>query len=414
MSASIRTARPVTIARWLVVASFLAMMFSPPLTNLIQALLIALFVGSPDLRGRLREALRQPLVRGALAFFAVLMIGATYSHAGSAGGWGMVWGWRKLLMLPLAAALFEDPLWKNRLLKVLAGAAGLLALGSILMVAADLNPPAFLPGRGPGVLVRNHATQGIIFSVAAISAAAIVVFGIERRKALRLSWAAAVVALVSSVTLVTTGRTGYIAILIGATSLALGWSVARRLPAWKAVATVATTFALLATLIAFSPVAQQRIDQARAEIQTYTEATTATSMGVRMYFWQNAIALIKERPLLGWGTGGFESAYSQLVAGRPGNAGLGTSDPHNQFLKITAEHGLVGLAVFVGFLLMAVRQKVSIEYRTIGLSVLAVWCTTSMANSHFSTYAEGTFIYLWLGAMLAFKPAGGLTPGRST
>jgi hypothetical protein len=40
-------------------------------------------------------------------------------------------------------------------------------------------------------------------------------------------------------------------------------------------------------------------------------------------------------------------------------------------------------------------------YGYLGLSVLAAWCVTSLFSSHFSTFAEGRFIWLWLGVCLA-------------
>jgi O-antigen ligase len=83
--------------------------------------------------------------------------------------------------------------------------------------------------------------------------------------------------------------------------------------------------------------------------------------------------------------------------------GMPTHDPHNQFLKIAAEHGLLGLAVFLALLAAAFRQRgAPPPYRLLGLGVLAAWCATSLFNSHFSTFAEGRFIWLWLGACLAW------------
>jgi hypothetical protein len=70
-------------------------------------------------------------------------------------------------------------------------------------------------------------------------------------------------------------------------------------------------------------------------------------------------------------------------------------------MKIIAEQGLVGLLVFLGFLAAALRQRCSAPYRLMGLGVLAAWCVTSLFSSHFSTFAEGRVIALWLGAMLA-------------
>jgi O-antigen ligase len=46
-------------------------------------------------------------------------------------------------------------------------------------------------------------------------------------------------------------------------------------------------------------------------------------------------------------------------------------------------------------------QKSSKMYFHLGIGVLMAWCATSLFNSHFSTFTEGRFIYIWLGIMLA-------------
>jgi len=125
-------------------------------------------------------------------------------------------------------------------------------------------------------------------------------------------------------------------------------------------------------------------------------------MGIRMVLWQNTLEMIRERPLLGSGTGSFGAAYRQKVAGQSGwRAENLSSDPHNQYLKIAAEHGLVGLAVFLWLIVSAFRQPSASPYRLLGLGVLLAWCATSLFSSHFSTFSEGSFIALWCGAMLA-------------
>jgi hypothetical protein len=40
-------------------------------------------------------------------------------------------------------------------------------------------------------------------------------------------------------------------------------------------------------------------------------------------------------------------------------------------------------------------------YFHLGIGVLLAWCATSLFSSHFSTFTEGRFIYIWLGIMLA-------------
>ncbi|MBI4235051.1 O-antigen ligase family protein [Candidatus Peregrinibacteria bacterium] len=79
----------------------------------------------------------------------------------------------------------------------------------------------------------------------------------------------------------------------------------------------------------------------------FANEESVTSKVERMDFWLGAIQLIKEKPLFGWGPFSFRQAYNPIQ-----KTLLGSSDhPHNIFLKIGAENGLVALAAFFGFLI---------------------------------------------------------------
>lgn len=391
--------RPLAAARLLVIGILLALMFSPPVANLLQVALVALVLACGELRSHLLRALRQPMVAAALALYLVTCIGVLYSLGSGAEARAMWAGWRKILLLPLAAALFFTPEAKLRLAYSFIAVATLCAIASFVGAGTGYVFP--VPEKVPGIVVRNHATQGMLLAVAAFSAIVLCVFrrGLELRH--RLVLVACALLLVGSVAVVTSGRSGYLVLLALAASLAVGAAARTRHPVRNSVVLGAGLLALTAALLASSPLARQRIDQAVQEMQSYTRSAELTSMGVRMFFWKNTLTMIERDPWFGTGTGGFEAGYRALVAGRPGVAGTVTSDPHNQYLKIAAEHGLVGMAVFLAFLLSAFVQRTTLMFRVMGLGVLLAWCATSLANSHFSTFAEGSFIYLWLGAMLA-------------
>ena len=146
---------------------------------------------------------------------------------------------------------------------------------------------------------------------------------------------------------------------------------------------------------------RQRVDLGLWEIENYQQGTQISAMGERVIYMRNALALIAERPLAGYGTGAFATAYGRMVEGRSGREGIKVHDPHNQYLNLAAQHGLLGLAVFLAVLVAAFRQKPQPPYRLLGLAVLSAWCVTSLFSSHFSTFAEGRFIWLWLGVCLA-------------
>ncbi len=81
-----------------------------------------------------------------------------------------------------------------------------------------------------------------------------------------------------------------------------------------------------------------------------------TSKTERFDFWEGAVELVKEKPLLGHGPFSFRWAYQGIQ-----KTFLGISDhPHNLFLKIGVENGilaLLALIVFAAFLIKKVAQR---------------------------------------------------------
>jgi O-antigen ligase len=241
----------------------------------------------------------------------------------------------------------------------------------------------------------------MVFALAAFSGAALALLKTDWVPKHRLILAACSLLLVANIATVTFGRSGYVVLLAGFGALLLN-----RLMSFRGGRRRDTVLALLAAgvvvaALAASPTVAQRMTQAVHEMRDYRQAEEVTSMGIRMAFWKNTVTLIQERPLLGYGTGAFAPAYARLVAGKAGVLNSTTGDPHNQFLKSAAENGLGGLGLFLVFLGAAFRQPASQPYRLLGLGALVAWCGTSLFSSHFSTFNEGTLIYLWLGMLLA-------------
>lgn len=394
MRVASHTGKALEAARWSVALTMVALLFSPPLTTLAEVALVACFVVAPDLRARLLAALRQPLVRAGLALYALISIGTLYSIVPWHDSLSMWWSWRKLLLLPLAAAVFDDTHWKRRLAWILIAVATLCALVSYLSLIMNLNIYKYRPG----ITIRSHATQGMIFAVAAFTAAVLWRSAADLKVFQRRFLEISVVLLLASIVYVTPGRSGYLVLMVLCATFAM---FLVRGPARYALAVLVP--ALAAVLLATSPIARQRVTEALHEIRNYDQSLELTSMGRRVVMWENTLDLIGERPWFGCGTGGFEQAYRHEVVGVSGWQGLVASDPHNQFLNITAEYGLFGLAVFLAFILFAFRQKASSPYRILGLGVLVSWCATSLFSSHFSTFSEGRFLALWCGAMLALE-----------
>lgn len=79
----------------------------------------------------------------------------------------------------------------------------------------------------------------------------------------------------------------------------------------------------------------------------FATTDSSTSVTERTDFWKGSLELIREKPLFGWGPFSFRNAYNPIQKTLLANA----DHPHNIFLKIGVENGLIALFGFVGFLI---------------------------------------------------------------
>ena len=383
---------PLLAARWLIILEVIALLFSPPLTNFCEIALLILFLFFGELRKLLVLATKQPMVMASLLFYLLILIGTTYSIETWGGSFSAFWSWRKILLLPMAAALFDEQTWKQKLILNFIKIAAVCAFLSFASKILNFQ----LHNYAIGIIVRNHATQGVMFAVAAFSTATLLIMQPTLfTKVQKIIYLIFIFALVSNVIYVTPGRSGYLALIVSVLMFTFAY-----IRVSKKYFTPLIILLIIPLLLISSPTVRQRISQGASEAELYKSKAEATSMGIRMILWNNTLDLIRTRPILGYGTGGFQTAYTSIITSKPSWEQSITHDPHNQFLKITAELGLIGLVVFISFIFSCFWQKVEFSYRVLGIGVLLVWCGNSFFSSHFSTFSEGRFIFLWCGAML--------------
>ena len=106
----------------------------------------------------------------------------------------------------------------------------------------------------------------------------------------------------------------------------------------------------LITVIAFSgynysPLFKNRIQQISYDLAKFT-TNPDTSIGHRINFTKNTFEIIKSSPFIGVGTGDFPAEYTKVNLKNTPTA-RPTVQPHNQYLFIQAQLGIVGL---IGFL----------------------------------------------------------------
>jgi O-antigen ligase len=125
-----------------------------------------------------------------------------------------------------------------------------------------------------------------------------------------------------------------------------------------------------------------------------------TSMGVRYKFWENSLTMIAEKPLLGHGTGSFAEEYGELASPKKP-----VQNPHNEFLLIAVQFGLVGMVAYLGFLFSQYwcSRKLPVHEKWLAQGLLVTLITTSLFNSPFLDHTEGHWFAVMIALCLAPK-----------
>ena len=110
----------------------------------------------------------------------------------------------------------------------------------------------------------------------------------------------------------------------------------------------AATLALAAGLLL--PGVKQRVQQGAGELASAYQGQTVhmdSSWGIRYRMYRETTAMIAERPLLGWGIGGWSTQWRQRVDGPLTEVNM----PHNDFLWMGAQAGVPGALALLWLLL---------------------------------------------------------------
>jgi O-antigen ligase len=126
----------------------------------------------------------------------------------------------------------------------------------------------------------------------------------------------------------------------------------------------------------------------------YTDA-----VGLRMEFYRNSLAIVRDHPLAGVGTGGFPQAYAQRARG---TGMVPTHNPHNEYLLIAVQTGVIGLLLLLNLFWqqwrLAPRLAAPLETHVARGLVLTI-AAGCLFNSMLLDHTEG-LLFAWLTGLL--------------
>ena len=150
-----------------------------------------------------------------------------------------------------------------------------------------------------------------------------------------------------------------------------------------------------------SPVFHQRVNTARHEIARF-HTDPNTSVGQRLRFWCNSWQIIRQHPLLGVGTGGFQASYADINH-KLSPTCVATDNPHNQYVLVAAMVGIPGIiALLMIFAVMFRQAWVSHDHwRRVRFAFPLFFLTIMLTESYLKVYETGFFFSLFAAVLYA-------------
>ncbi|CAN7323833.1 O-antigen ligase family protein [Bradyrhizobium sp. LjRoot220] len=386
-------------AAWAVTADIFAVLIAfalPWSTSLVGIFAIIWLVAvAPTLDLRLfLQSLKRPICALPIALFALALLGTLWSDA--------PWGARsyalnpatKLLVLPLLFYHFERSsrgMWV--FVAFLVSCVLLMMMSWLVLMYPGLTLKQEDAERG--IFVKNYIDQSQEFALCAVVLAYPVITLLRDRKIWQALLLVAVAAsLLANMAFVIISRTALVTMPIMLAVFALMHLTRRTNVLLFAAAIVLGVLAWTA-----SPQLQATTEKFTQEYRSYKETKRATSIGLRLEFWEKSLRFFAQAPVLGHGTGSTRGLFEAAATG-PAVLAQGTviGNPHNQTLNVAVQWGSVGVVLLYAMWLVHLllfRGEGLVAW--IGLMVVLQNVFSSLFNSHLFDFHEGWMYVLGVG-----------------
>lgn len=326
-----------------------------------------------------------------VVFFSLFLVGFSYTIAPRADAVHMLIKYSKFLL-----GFFLFSIFRQEKTAVYAFAAFLLATSITLLLSyvKFWGPGDFLHRFPDSGIFKDHIFTGFLFAFATFCYAELF-FSIK--KWWRWFFALLFLFAIFNVFFINVGRSGYVVLL--SLLLLLAWQHF----SWKGfLAAFCISVFLVGCLLWLPANFKEQLHLVNSNIKQYEHGEVNTSVGLRLQFYKNSFSLLQQHPWIGTGTGSFAQDYLKIV----NNEQYVTQNPHNEYLNIAVQFGLMGimvlLALFGGHWYES--NRLPCIKRHMAQAVLVAIAVGSLFNSWLMDVTQGCFYVFFTALLFANLP----------
>lgn len=380
-------------AQVLGVLMMFVMIFPRAIQNIAMGLALIAHLSSGNYGSKWADVKSNPAAIISFLLLGVFVMGITYTPVSLSDSLGELKSYQELLIFPIAISLFTSEVWRRRAYFAFIWSIGLGVAISFAMYAGWL--PAYYPDYNPNQVEYIPYTSRIPFGFFLAFATYLMIHHAVSAKTQkrRIVWSIFSVLSLIDLLFLVPGRTGHV-VLIALLALLLIQYRHWLKRSWIIILLVISVVGAAAIMI--SPAFNSRA----GDIELAASNPEASSIGQRLIYWQAGLRIIADYPLLGAGTGSFAHEFLSHAGEY---AHLKAENPHNEYLLIAGQIGLLGLAVFIAlfYTLFRCANQLPTTYKFALQGLVIAMAVGCLFNSFLRDYGEGHFFVIFAALFLS-------------
>ncbi len=410
MSASIRK-NGLNVAD---IGSYLLMVFAftfpiyVALGNLVAALIILLWLFEGRFAEKWQEARNNPVVVSFLIFVAIHLLGMLWT---TDLAWGLVilkkqW---KFLLLPIFMSFVRREHVRYYILAFLLA----ISMSELLSYAIwfGLIPPFGSATAENPTPFMSHISYNPFLAFAVYLLLENLLFGETLSRWQRFAYGIFVCTMTVNM-FITGGRAGQIMYFLVLALVAFQFFKKNLLKALLFCGVFIPAIFLLS--YNSSQIFHERVDLAVYQVSHFEEMRKdvaqmqVSSVGLRLTYFLNSLEIIRNHPLFGVGTGDFRLAYA--VINQKNSPGIDLPDhPHNMYLLVGTQLGLVGLLIFLSIFRNQIKQALKSDdpvRQAVGIGMPLLFMVIMLSDTYLLGHYT-TLLFVFFSAILYknYEPA---------
>lgn len=380
------------LSKFLAVALVFLIPLSTTLTYILLLCIMLAVYGTGRWKEHLKLSVFHPVGFASLGLFLFFCIGVCYASAPIRDSLQMLGKMSKFLFVLLLIPLFVEEKWRRAAIWAFIAAMVITLIASTLKTY-NLLGMSLISKRYHNCVFKHHIDTSLLMSMAAFFLGHLLFTEVHRY--IKVGILILLLSMTVYVFWVNQGRTGYIVF----SSLWLLW-IYQRLSFKKALMAMTALFLILMAAYFAPSGLQKRLSSIKTELKLYQKGVNEYSAGMRLEYLHSSLHLIRQKPWVGYGTGGFNSAYSNYAKD---HGQLAAKNPHNEYINIWVQWGLVGLLVFMSFIGLVCKTIFSLptHEKYLAQGVLLGILVGSFLNSFFMDFTPGYFFVTFISIMTA-------------